>query len=239
MTTVEARTIDSEEARVNEAVDTLLAEFPPGKTDEVTFLGAPVRPRPGLGALPRGRRRPRRSARSCRRIVNERICAAGGPIPYARNPIGYGMGAPDGRRPRHRRPAEAATCARCSPARRSGASCSASRAPAPTSPASSTKAVRDGDEWIVNGQKVWTTLAHLCALGHARRPHRPRAARSTGASPYFVVDMHGPGRRGAAAAPDDRRGRVQRGVLHRRAHPRRRAARRRRRRAGGCRSPRS
>ena len=41
--------------------------------------------------------------------------------------------------------------------------------------------------------------------------------------------MHAPGRRGAAAPPDDRRGRVQRGLLHRRAHPRRRAARRRRR----------
>ena len=40
MTTVEARTIDSEEARVNEAIDKLLAEFPPATTDVVKFLGA-------------------------------------------------------------------------------------------------------------------------------------------------------------------------------------------------------
>jgi alkylation response protein AidB-like acyl-CoA dehydrogenase len=55
-----------------------------------------------------------------------------------------------------------------------------------------TTAVRDGEDWLVNGQKVWTTLAHVADFGIVLTrtdPDRPKHAGLT----MFVVDMHAPG----------------------------------------------
>jgi alkylation response protein AidB-like acyl-CoA dehydrogenase len=55
-----------------------------------------------------------------------------------------------------------------------------------------TRAVLDGDHWVVNGQKVWTTNAQFADFGAllARTdPDRPKHAGLT----MFVVDMHDPG----------------------------------------------
>src|SRR5437764_3668921 len=55
-----------------------------------------------------------------------------------------------------------------------------------------TRAVRDGDECVVNGQKVWTTLAHIASYGLLVARTNPDAPKHTGLS-YFIVDMHAPG----------------------------------------------
>ena len=53
-------------------------------------------------------------------------------------------------------------------------------------------AVRDGDDWIVNGQKIWTTGAQFSDWGILVVRTDFDAAKHAGLS-YFVVDMHSPG----------------------------------------------
>ncbi|MFP5322768.1 MAG: acyl-CoA dehydrogenase family protein [Acidimicrobiia bacterium] len=54
------------------------------------------------------------------------------------------------------------------------------------------RAVRDGDEWVLNGQKVWTTLAHLCDFGIVIARTDPEQPKHAGIS-MFIVDMRDPG----------------------------------------------
>ena len=59
-----------------------------------------------------------------------------------------------------------------------------------------TRAVLDGDEWVINGQKVWTTLAHRADWCFCVCRTDPDAPAHKGLS-YLLVPMHQPGVDGA------------------------------------------
>ena len=152
-----------DEDRVADLVERLLDENPPSSTDKPAFLGAQFdaglawvhfdEGHGGLGLAP-----------GLQKVVQERLARAGAPHPYPRNPIGYGMGAPtvvthgsEEQRQRYLRPLFTGEEIWCQLFSEPGAGSDVAGL--------ATRAVRDGDEWVVNGQKVWTTLAHLARWG--------------------------------------------------------------------------
>ncbi len=224
-------TTTTTDAQVLDQCEQLLAAHDPLTTPPIEFLGAQFDAGLAWVAFPEGSGGQGLTP-GLQRTVNERLGRARAPIPYARNPIGYGMGAPtlvahggDEQQARYLRPLFTGEEIWCQLFSEPGAGSDVASL--------STTAVRDGDEWIVNGQKVWTTLAHLSRWGMLVARTNPDVPKHE-APTCFVIDMHGPGRRGPAAAADDRRGRVQRGLHDRRAMPTGQLGGSRAR-AGGCR----
>ena len=58
-----------------------------------------------------------------------------------------------------------------------------------------TRAVRDGDDWVINGQKIWTSGAHCADYGILVTRSDPKAPKHKGLT-FFFLDMKSPGHRG-------------------------------------------
>jgi alkylation response protein AidB-like acyl-CoA dehydrogenase len=179
-----------DEKRVLGLVDELLSEFPPATTKPVDFLGAQFDKGLAWVHFPEGHGGLGLPAR-LQKVINERIYAQGAPNPMARNPIGHGMCGPtvavwgsEAQKSRYLRPLFTGEEIWCQLFSEPGSGSDFAGL--------SSKGVRDGDEWIVNGQKVWTTLAHISRWGLLVVRTDPELPKHAGLT-AFVVDMHAPG----------------------------------------------
>ena len=175
-----------DEGRVEELVEKLLTEHDPETEPVEEFLGAQFdaglafvhfpEGHGGLGVAPK-----------LQAVVNRRLLAAGAPVGAMRNAIGYGMGAPtivthgtEEQKRRYLRPLFTGEEVWCQLFSEPGAGSDVAGL--------STRADRDGDEWIVNGQKVWTSLAHFARWGLLVARTNPDVEKHKGLT-YFILDM--------------------------------------------------
>ncbi|HEV3187482.1 MAG TPA: acyl-CoA dehydrogenase family protein, partial [Acidimicrobiales bacterium] len=177
-------------ADLDALIDELVADFPPSTTKPVEFLGEqfdrglawahfPVG-NGGLGLSPADQLHALR-----------RLSKLGAPSAVGRNVIGYGMVAPtlvthgtEEQKRRFLRPLFTGEEIWCQLFSEPGAGSDVAGL--------ATRAERDGDEWIVTGQKVWTTLAHESAYGLLIARTNPDVPKHKGIT-AFLVDMHAPG----------------------------------------------
>ncbi len=190
MTAVDEVAASSDEKLVTDKIRELLETHPPATTEARHFLGAQfdaglafVHFPPGYGGLG--------LSRQLQSVIADRLRAAGAPMLGIRNPIGYGMAAPtiltigtEAQKQRYLRPLFTCEEIWCQLFSEPGAGSDVASL--------ATRAERDGDEWILNGQKVWTTLAHTASFGIILARSNPEAEKHKGIT-YFVVDMHAPG----------------------------------------------
>lgn len=54
------------------------------------------------------------------------------------------------------------------------------------------RAIQDGDAWVLNGQKIWTSGAHYCDFGIIVVRTNPTVPKHEGLT-YFILDMNSPG----------------------------------------------
>ncbi|MFJ8448458.1 acyl-CoA dehydrogenase family protein [[Kitasatospora] papulosa] len=178
-------------AGIRRLTQELLAACPPATTDRTDFLEArfdaglawvhyPV----GLGGLD--------APRSLQPVVDAELAAAGAPDNDPRRiGIGLGMAAPtilgygtEEQKQRFLRPLWTGAEVWCQLFSEPGAGSDLA--------ALGTRAVRDGDDWVVDGQKVWTSSAHLARWAILIARTDPDVPKHRGIS-YFICDMTDPG----------------------------------------------
>ena len=177
-------------AEITRRLEILLEEHDPATTDAVEFLGARFDAGlawvwfppgdGGLGADP-----------ALQELVERTLADAKAPNEAQRNMIGYGMGAPTiqthgtpEQKKRYLKPLFTCEEIWCQLFSEPGAGSDVAGL--------ATRAVRDGDEWVVTGQKVWTTLAHLARFGMLLARTDAEVPKHRGMT-YFVLDMTAPG----------------------------------------------
>ncbi len=178
---------DITEADVRQRVEQLLAEH--RDDDMTTFLGAQFDAglarmdyptgHGGLDAEPK-----------LQEIVDAALEQAGRRYLWMRNPMGIGMCGPtivargtDEQRDRFLRPIFTAEEIWCQLFSEPGAGSDVAGL--------ATRAVADGDEWVVNGSKIWTSMAHQAKWGLLLARTDPDAPKHKGLT-AFIIDMHQP-----------------------------------------------
>ncbi|MGE0879126.1 MAG: acyl-CoA dehydrogenase family protein [Acidimicrobiia bacterium] len=181
--------IDADRALVTERLAELLAKHDPATTDPVTFLGAQydlglawVHFENGYGGLG--------VSAKLQSIVDERLRELNAPSPWG-NFIGIAQSAAainavgtKEQKARFLRPAFTNEEMWCQLFSEPGAGSDLAGL--------STSAVRDGDEWIVNGQKVWTSGAMRARWSILLARTNPDVPKHRGLT-FFVFDMKAPG----------------------------------------------
>jgi alkylation response protein AidB-like acyl-CoA dehydrogenase len=180
----------SDEVDVVERIDELLTRYSPATTAAVEFWGAqfdlglawvqfPV----GLGGLG--------VDAALQELVTLRLYSAGAPRNFLHNFVGIGMAAPmivnfgsELHQQRLLRPIFTCEEQWCQLFSEPGAGSDLANV--------STRAERDGDEWVVNGHKVWTSMGHRARWGILVARSDPSVPKHKGLT-YFICDMHAPG----------------------------------------------
>src|SRR6266545_7935482 len=178
-------------AELRDRAKAFLAEHDPTATDQLAFLRARfdaglawVMYPPGLGGSG--------APRALQPAVDEVFAEAGAPDNNPRRiGIGLGMAAPtilrhgtDEQRQRWLRPLWTGEEVWCQLFSEPGAGSDLAGL--------ATRAVRDGDDWVVNGQKIWTSGAHWADMAILVTRSDPRVAKHKGLT-FFFLSMKTPG----------------------------------------------